>query len=112
MVTPSLQAAEILAEAGIDVSVVNVRFVKPLDRELIVPLAAAGRVFTVEDNVLQGGLGAAVLELMEEEGLSLAAVTRIGYPDCYIEQGEQHELYERYGLSAAGIAARVKTVLS
>jgi 1-deoxy-D-xylulose-5-phosphate synthase len=112
MVAVALQAADILALAGIAVSVVNVRFIKPLDRELLLPLAKAGRIFTIEDNVLQGGLGTALLELLEEEGLPLTAVCRIGYPDRYIEQGEQAELYERYGLTPAAIAARVKAVLS
>ncbi|MBP1729402.1 MAG: 1-deoxy-D-xylulose-5-phosphate synthase, partial [Deltaproteobacteria bacterium] len=112
MVAPALTAAEILSAAGIEVAVVNARFIKPLDREMILPLAANGRIFTVEDNVLQGGLGTALLELLEEEGLPLAAVTRLGYPDRYIEQGEQQELYERYGLTPAGIAASVMSALS
>ena len=112
MVAPALAAAEILSAAGIEVAVVNARFIKPLDREMILPLAANGRIFTVEDNVLQGGLGTALLELLEEEGLPLAAVTRLGYPDRYIEQGEQQELYERYGLTPAGIAASVMSALS
>jgi len=112
MVAPALLAADILAAAGIEVSVINVRFIKPLDRDLILPLAAKGSIFTVEDNVLQGGMGTALLELLEAEGLPLAAVTRIGYPDRYIEQGEQAELYERYGLTPAAIAARVKSALS
>jgi 1-deoxy-D-xylulose-5-phosphate synthase len=112
MVAPALAAAEILSAAGIEVAVVNARFIKPLDREMILPLAANGRIFTVEDNVLQGGLGTALLELLEEEGLPLSAVTRLGYPDRYIEQGEQQELYERYGLTPAGIAASVMSVLS
>ncbi len=112
MVAAAMQAADILAEAGIGVTVVNVRFIKPLDRELLLPLAANGTVFTIEDNVLQGGLGSAVLELLEENGLPLTAVTRIGYPDSYIEQGEQQELYERYGLTPAAIAARIRAVMA
>jgi 1-deoxy-D-xylulose-5-phosphate synthase len=112
MVAPALTAADILSAAGIQVAVVNARFIKPLDREMILPLVANGRIFTVEDNVLQGGLGTALLELLEEEGLSLSVVTRLGYPDRYIEQGEQQELYERYGLTPAGIAASVMSALS
>lgn len=108
MVNRSLLAAEILAEAGIEVTVVNSRFIKPLDKYTILPLAKNGSIFTVEDNALQGGFGTALMELLEEEGVPAEAVIRIGYPDSFIEQGEQAELYERYGLTPAGIAATIK----
>jgi len=111
MVDRAVQAAEILANAGIELTVVNARFIKPLDKSIILPLAVNGRIFTVEDNALQGGFGSALLELLEEEGLSTTAVTRLGYPDNFIEQGEQSELYERYGLTPAGIAASIKSAL-
>ncbi|NJD91461.1 MAG: 1-deoxy-D-xylulose-5-phosphate synthase [Geobacter sp.] len=110
MVQVALKAAALLAEEKIEVTVVNVRFIKPLDRELILSLAT-GRIFTVEDNVLQGGFGTAIIELLQEEGARNASVTRIGYPDQYVEQGEQPELYERYGLTPAAIAARIKAAL-
>lgn len=112
MVYPSLKAAETLASEGISLSVINARFIKPLDKGLILDAAAAGPIFTLEENVLQGGFGTAVLELLEEEGLSSASVIRIGYPDSYIEQGEQPELHERYGLTADGIAARIRSSLA
>ncbi len=111
MVHHSFLAAEILSTEGIEITVVNARFIKPLDSSVITTLAASCRIFTVEENVLQGGFGSAVLELLEEEGLSLAAVTRIGYPDSFLEQGEQSELYERYGLTPAAIAARIRVAL-
>ena len=60
-------------------------------------------MFTVEENVLQGGFGTAVLELFEEEGIDVA-VTRFGYPDRYLEQGEQPDLRAACGLDAQGIA--------
>jgi len=107
MVQAALLAAEILAEAGVEVTVVNARFIKPIDRDIILPLVNS-RIFTVEDNALQGGFGTALLELFEEEGLSPLSVTRLGYPDCFIEQGEQAELYQRYALTPAAIAARIK----
>ena len=110
MVDVALRAAALLAEEMIEVSVVNTRFIKPLDRGLILSMAT-GRIFTVEDNVLQGGFGTAVLELLQEEGLQFSTVTRIGYPDQYIEQGEQFELYERFGLTPVAIAARIKESL-
>lgn len=112
MVQTALQAAEILSEEGIEVTVVNARFIKPLDKAIILPLARSGRLFTVEDNALQGGFGTALLELLEEEGVQTHAVTRIGYPDCFIEQGEQSELHLHYGLTPAAIAETVKSVLS
>jgi 1-deoxy-D-xylulose-5-phosphate synthase len=112
MVYPALSAAAALAEEGIDLAVVNARFVKPLDRDLIMNLAReTGCIFTVEENVLQGGFGTAVMELLEEEGLDGVAVTRFGYPDRYIEQGEQPDLRRACGLDSAGIAAGIRTAL-
>ena len=109
MVHPALEAAELLAGEGLNLAVVNMRFVKPLDRELIISLADRHvPLFTVEENALQGGFGTAVLELLADEGYADLAVTRLGFPDLYIEQGEQPELRACYGLNAEGIAARVR----
>ncbi|HKZ16697.1 MAG TPA: 1-deoxy-D-xylulose-5-phosphate synthase [Geobacteraceae bacterium] len=113
MVRPALLAAEMLAGEDLQLSVVNARFVKPLDRELILSLAAkTGVLVTVEENVLQGGFGTAVLELLEEEGLDGVKVLRLGFPDTYIEQGEQAELRAMYGLDAAGIAGAVRNLMT
>ena len=109
MVYPSLEAASILHDAGISPLVVNMRFVKPIDEELI--LSSAERfdtIVTVEENVIAGGFGTAVLELLEQRGITTTRVVRIGYPDQYIEQGEQHELREQYRLTARGIASRIQ----
>lgn len=112
MVCPALEAAGLLASQGLELSVVNARFIKPLDRELILELAGkSGRLFTVEENALQGGFGTAVLELLEEEGVADVQVVRMGFPDRYVEQGEQKELRAIYGLDAAGIAERVGKAL-
>jgi len=112
MVHPALEAASALAAEGIELTVVNARFIKPLDRELILSLAGkSARFFTAEENALQGGFGTAVLELLEEEGVDGIAVTRIGYPDCYVEQGEQPELRAMYGLDAKGLAETIRKVL-
>jgi len=111
MVAPALAAAEALASEGIELSVVNARFVKPLDRELILSLAQNGPLFTVEENVIQGGFGSAVLELLEEEGIYGVRVVRLGYPDSFVEQGEQPELRAKYGLDAAGISESVRKVV-
>mgnify|MGYP001809588504 FL=1 len=104
MVYPALDAAADLAKEGMGLTVVNARFVKPLDAELLLQLAKRfGRLVTLEENALQGGFGTAVLELLEEQGIQ-AQVLRIGYPDQYVEQGEQHELRAMHGLDKEGIA--------
>ncbi len=108
MVYPALAAAEQLAQEGIDLTVVNLRFVKPLDIGLITDLIhPATRLITLEENILQGGMGTAVLELLEQQNIQ-RPVLRLGYPDHYIEQGEQHELRARYGLDTEGIINSVR----
>jgi 1-deoxy-D-xylulose-5-phosphate synthase len=80
---------------------------------LILELArGCGTLITIEENALQGGFGTAVLELLEEHGLSGIRVLRLGYPDSYIPQGEQHELRAMLGLDPAGISASVRSFLS
>jgi 1-deoxy-D-xylulose-5-phosphate synthase len=112
MVRPALAAAESLACEGIWLSVANARFVKPLDRDLILDLARqTGVIITVEENALDGGFGSAVLELLEEEGLDGTKVRRLGYPDCYVEQGEQSELRAMYGLDSDMLAGKIRQFL-
>lgn len=113
MVRPSLAAAEHLALEGISLSVVNARFVKPLDRGLLLDLArGTGVLVTVEENVLGGGFGSAVMELLEEAGIRGVRVRCLGYPDRYVEQGEQSELRSLYGLDADGIACSIREFLA
>jgi len=114
MVIPALEAAGLLEEQhGIRLTVVNARFVKPLDNGLILELAGNfDSLITVEENALQGGFGTAVLELLEEHGLSGTRVLRLGYPDSYIPQGEQHELRAMLGLDPAGMCSAVRSFLS
>jgi len=112
-VYPALEAARLLEGRGIRATVVNARFVKPLDRELILGAARrSGCVVTVEENALQGGFGSAVLELLADEGLVDVRVRRIGIPDRYIEQGPQARLRQDLGLDGAGIAATVEAFLA
>ncbi|HEY5594638.1 MAG TPA: 1-deoxy-D-xylulose-5-phosphate synthase [Nitrospiria bacterium] len=100
-VHPSLAAARELEAEGISAAVVNARFVKPIDRDLIVQLARkTRRLVTVEEHVLQGGFGSAVLEVLEEEGLVGVEVKRIGLPDLFIEHGGVRLLRERFGFTA------------
>lgn len=111
-VYPAREAAETLAADGLDFSVVNVRFIKPLDRDAIISLArTTGTLITVEENAVQGGFGTAVLELLEEEGIEGVKVLRLGYPDLYVEQGEQPELRAKFGLDAPGITERVRAFM-
>ncbi|MDD2539536.1 MAG: 1-deoxy-D-xylulose-5-phosphate synthase [Desulfuromonadaceae bacterium] len=112
MVHPALEAAAALDVEGVALTVVNARFVKPLDEKLILALVEkCGILITIEENALQGGFGSAVLELLEERGMSGIRVLRLGYPDSYIPQGEQHELRAMLGLDAAGITASVRNYL-
>ncbi len=107
-VQDALAAAAELEKDGLSVAVVDARFVKPLDEKLVLTQAEqTGLVVTVEENVLQGGFGSAVLELLEDRGCN-ARVERIGLPDAFVEQGSQAELRSRYGIDAAGIVARLR----
>lgn len=110
MVYPSLEAAENLAKAGIEATVVNARFVKPLDAELILALARTKRLMvTVEEAYVSGGFGSAVLELLEENGLQdKLRVVRMGLPDRLVTHGDAKLLLAKYGLDADGIYTRVK----
>jgi len=104
-VIPSLEAAEHLASCGINASVINARFAKPLDAELILQMAKrTGKIVTVEENVLSGGFGAAVLELLQKSGISDIKVKRLGIPDEFVTHGEQDLLRSLYHLDARGIA--------
>ena len=110
MVHPSLQAAENLAKDGIEATVINARFVKPLDSGLLLALARTKRlIVTVEEAYLAGGFGSAVLELLEENGLQdKVRVVRMGVPDRIVTHGDPKLLLAKYGLDADGIYTRVK----
>ncbi len=114
MVYPSLAAADILAARGIKVQVINARFVKPLDADLILKAAADHEaIITVEEGYLAGGFGSAVVELLEENGLLDAVkVARLGVPDEIVTHGDQKVLLGQYGLDAEGIAAKVDATLA
>ncbi|WP_371370793.1 1-deoxy-D-xylulose-5-phosphate synthase [Sporomusa aerivorans] len=109
MVEPCRSAAAFLKEKGIAAGVVNTRFIKPLDGQLIRQLARDnGVIVTVEDNVLTGGFGSAVLEYINSQHLNWVKVLRLGLPDKFIEHGQRGYLLEQYGLDAEGIAASVE----
>ncbi len=103
-VYPSLEAAQKLADIGIEAAVMNARFLKPLDADLICHWAQkTSRVLTVEENVLQGGFGSAVLELFQEKGMLSLQVKRLGIPDLFVEHGSQALLRKKYGIDWEGI---------
>ena len=107
-VEPALQAARLLAERGIECTVVNARFVKPLDALLVLDVARrTRRVVTVEENALLGGFGSAVAELLESSRLHDIDTELIGLPDEFVAHGPQRVLRARYNLDAEGIAGRV-----
>ena len=110
MVHPALRAAEELAKDGIDATVVNARFAKPLDDSLLLALARTRRLLvTVEEAYLAGGFGSAVLELLEDNGLQdRVRVVRMGVPDRTIVHGDAKLLLAKYGLDSDGIYTRVK----
>jgi 1-deoxy-D-xylulose-5-phosphate synthase len=110
MAHPSLQAAERLARDGVETTVVNARFVKPLDAGVLLALARTKRlIVTVEEAYLAGGFGSAVLELLEENGLQdRVRVVRMGVPDRWVTHGDAKLLLAKYGLDADGIYTRVR----
>ncbi|HKB59377.1 MAG TPA: 1-deoxy-D-xylulose-5-phosphate synthase [Gallionellaceae bacterium] len=106
MVAPALEAAE-----GLNASVANMRFVKPLDEELVLNLARSHTLLvTVEDNTIQGGAGSAVAECLHRHGVNVP-VLHLGLPDRFIEQGERKQLLGLCGLDAEGITASVRRAI-
>lgn len=110
MVHPALQAAELLAAEGIEAAVVNARFVRPLDKSVLYGLARNfRRIVTVEENVLAGGFGSAVLEFYERKVLTAEhEFLRIGIPDTFVHHGPQQEVRAKLGLDAAGIVQAIR----
>lgn len=106
MVHPSLKAREILAESGISAALINARFVKPLDSEVIVSFARkCRRLVLVEENTIRGGFGAAVMELLAEAAVTGVEVRQIGLPDEFAVHGKVSTLREHYRLDTEHIAA-------
>jgi len=113
MVRSALDAAELLAGMDIDVSVVNARFARPIDRNMVERAFCDGRpVVTVEDHCVAGGFGSAVLEVAQELKLATTAVARLGIPsDRFVAHGSRGGQLAECGLDAAGIASSVQQLL-
>ena len=108
MVYPAMQVAEILSEHGIEATVINARFVKPLDTELILPLAKQiGKVATLEEGCLMGGFGSAVAEALLDNDV-LVPVKRFGVPDKLVDHASPNESKADLGLSSSQIAEQIR----
>ncbi|MBE2316631.1 1-deoxy-D-xylulose-5-phosphate synthase [Solirubrobacter sp. CPCC 204708] len=108
----ALGAADLLAERGMDVTVADARFCKPLDKLLLASLAADHDLLvTVEEGVLQGGFGTAVWESFADEGAVAPRILRVGLPDAYVTHGAPALLHEEVGFTAEAIAARVEAAV-
>ncbi|MBE7560892.1 1-deoxy-D-xylulose-5-phosphate synthase [bacterium] len=113
MVPAAQRAAELLAADGLSAAVIDARFIKPLDETLILEhVRRVPRLVTLEENVLAGGFGSAVLEMLERAGEHEIAVRRIGLPDRFVEHGAPEILRQKFGLDAESIATTVKEFLA
>jgi 1-deoxy-D-xylulose-5-phosphate synthase len=113
VVNPAVAAAKRLSEEGINIKVINARFVKPLDEDLILKTAAAiNKIITIEENILQGGFGSAILELLAEKNITGIWVKRLGIPDEFVDHATQTEQHHKYGLNEEGIIRTIKEMLA
>ncbi len=107
------EAALRLRKQGIRVGVINARFIKPLDEDLLHQLFLKKMpILTVEEALLAGGFGSAVLEFAEEHGYSDSVISRLGLPDEFISHGSVEAILEEYGLSISGIEMKIKEMLT
>ncbi len=112
MVHPALQAARKLAAEGIGAKVINARFIKPLDAELLLGTArSVKKIMTLEENVLDGGFGSAVLELFAQNDVAGVTVRRLGIRDEFVEHAKQSELRAQLGLDEEGILRAAREML-
>ncbi len=112
-VGPALAAANRLSLEGLNIKVINARFVKPLDEELILKtVSSINKIITIEENILKGGFGSAVLELLAENGITGVRVKRLGIPDEFVRHASQAEQRHQYGLDENGIITAIKEMLA
>ena len=116
MVGVAMQAAEQLAAENIEVSVYDMRWVKPIDKEAIVKACDTKLIVTLEDGTVVGGFGSAVSEVVSSAQLnqitpSVPPVLTLGFPDTFVQHGSEDELFNDFGLSAPQIAQRIKAAL-
>lgn len=108
----ALDAANRLEKQGISVQVVNARFIKPLDEQLLHGLLRRNMpILTIEEAVLQGGFGSAVLEFASEHEYRHAFIDRIGVPDRFVEHGNVKELLKEIGMTPENIVMKIKALM-
>ena len=108
MVDRGIEVANIIEKHGIGVEVINVRFLKPIDRKTIISsIEKTKNVVTIEDNILKGGLGTHIEEIIGDEKLQDVKLKKYGYPDEFIKHGSVGEIEEKYGLDAKSIAENI-----
>jgi 1-deoxy-D-xylulose-5-phosphate synthase len=111
-VAECLRAADILDESGIEAAVINARFAKPLDEELLLRYArTTGGIVTAEENVRAGGFGEAVLDLLSDNGVPEKYLANLSMPDVIVDHGPQTTFRQIYQLDGSGIAARAQAAL-
>jgi 1-deoxy-D-xylulose-5-phosphate synthase len=108
----ALEAADLLAESGLDATVADARFVKPIDTALMAQLAAEHDLLvTIEEGVLSGGFGSAVWEALNDAGHGAARILRVGLPDRYVTHGKPALLHAEVGFTGRAIAQRIEAAL-
>ena len=111
-VVEAIKAIKKLKENNITCALINARFVKPLDKDLILMMAKkVGKVITIEDHVLDSGFGSAVLELFADNNLLDVKIKRIGINDCFVEHGPQEVLRYEYGIDSTAIYSAVENII-
>ncbi|MBM6617344.1 1-deoxy-D-xylulose-5-phosphate synthase [Bacillus suaedaesalsae] len=109
----ALEAAERLAQEGISVKVVNARFIKPFDEKMLMDLLEEDMpLLTIEESMLQGGFGSAVLEYAHDHGFHQAKIDRMGIPDVFVEHGSVNELLEEIGLTVEAAVTKIHAIHS
>ena len=104
MVEKAVQISEILKQKNIDAEIINVRFLKPIDKDTIInSIKKTKNVITLEDGIIKGGLGSTVIELVNSSNLENIKVKTFGYNDCFVKHGKVEELEKEYGLDANDI---------
>ncbi len=111
-ISMALQAAELLKKEGISVRVVNARFIKPMDEAMLHQLFTGNMpVLTIEEAILQGGFGSAVIEFAHDHNYHHAVIDRMGIPDQFIEHGNVNELLEEIGFTIEEVQIRIKKMI-
>ena len=113
MVYPVMEASFQLRDEGIEVEVVNARFVKPLDQKMLTTiLKEFNSIVTIEENALVGGFGSAILEFAEANNLDTAGIKRMGIPDKFIQHGSRNQLLSMMGLDKEGIMQQIRNIFT